>query len=104
LTTTLELEHSIGVTPAKNVSSSMRRLVGIALIGPTGDYLPVSFSAEAILKDAPHPCAAKLFVTWCSRSSGGPELGFIHLAAMCRSRLTCRRSRGTASKSVTQSS
>ena len=36
----------------------------IALIAPTGDYLPVSFSAEAILKDAPHPYAAKLFVTW----------------------------------------
>jgi ABC-type Fe3+ transport system substrate-binding protein len=34
------------------------------LIPPTGDYLPVSFSAEGILKDAPHPYAAKLFVTW----------------------------------------
>jgi ABC-type Fe3+ transport system substrate-binding protein len=36
----------------------------IALAGPTDDYLPVSFSAEAILRDAPHPHAAKLFVTW----------------------------------------
>jgi ABC-type Fe3+ transport system substrate-binding protein len=36
----------------------------IALAVPTDDYLPVSFSAEAILKDAPHPHAAKLFVTW----------------------------------------
>ena len=36
----------------------------IELAVPTDDYLPVSFSAEAILKDAPHPYAAKLFVTW----------------------------------------
>jgi ABC-type Fe3+ transport system substrate-binding protein len=36
----------------------------IALAVPTDDYLPVSLSAEAILKDAPHPNAAKLFVTW----------------------------------------
>jgi ABC-type Fe3+ transport system substrate-binding protein len=36
----------------------------IALAGPTDDFLPVSFTAEAILKDAPHPNAAKLFVTW----------------------------------------
>jgi ABC-type Fe3+ transport system substrate-binding protein len=34
----------------------------IALAGPT--YLPVAFAAEAILKDAPHSSAAKLFVTW----------------------------------------
>jgi ABC-type Fe3+ transport system substrate-binding protein len=36
----------------------------IALAGPTDDFLPVFFTAEAILKDAPHPNAAKLFVTW----------------------------------------
>jgi ABC-type Fe3+ transport system substrate-binding protein len=36
----------------------------LALVGPTDDYVPVSFSAEGILKDAPHPYAAKLFVTW----------------------------------------
>ena len=36
----------------------------IALAGPTDDYLPIFFSAEAILKEAPHPNAAKLFVTW----------------------------------------
>jgi ABC-type Fe3+ transport system substrate-binding protein len=36
----------------------------IALAGPTDDYLPIFFTAEAILKDAPHPNAAKLFVTW----------------------------------------
>lgn len=36
----------------------------IALAGPADDFLPVLFTAEAILKDAPHPNAAKLFVTW----------------------------------------
>ena len=36
----------------------------VALAGPRDDYLPVSFAAEAIFKDAPHPNAAKLFVTW----------------------------------------
>ena len=36
----------------------------IAMTGPTDDYVPVFFTAEAILKDAPHPSTAKLFVTW----------------------------------------
>lgn len=36
----------------------------IALAGPGDDYLPVAFAAEAILKDAPHPNAARLFVAW----------------------------------------
>jgi ABC-type Fe3+ transport system substrate-binding protein len=36
----------------------------IALAGPADDFLPVFFTAEAILKDAPHPNAAKLYVTW----------------------------------------
>jgi ABC-type Fe3+ transport system substrate-binding protein len=36
----------------------------IALTGPTDDYLPVFFIAEAILKNAPHPNAAKLYVAW----------------------------------------
>ena len=36
----------------------------VALAGPTDDFLPVFFTAEAILKDAPHPNAAKLYVTW----------------------------------------
>jgi ABC-type Fe3+ transport system substrate-binding protein len=36
----------------------------IALAGPTDDFLPVFFTAEAILKDAPHPNVAKLYVTW----------------------------------------
>jgi ABC-type Fe3+ transport system substrate-binding protein len=34
------------------------------LAGPADDYLPVFFSAEAIFKDALHPNAAKLFVSW----------------------------------------
>jgi ABC-type Fe3+ transport system substrate-binding protein len=36
----------------------------IALAGPSDDYLPIFFTAEAILKDAPHPNAAKLYVSW----------------------------------------
>jgi ABC-type Fe3+ transport system substrate-binding protein len=36
----------------------------IGLVGPVDDYLPVVFFAEAILKDAPHPNTAKLFVAW----------------------------------------
>ena len=36
----------------------------IAPAAPTADPLPVFFTAEAILNDAPHPNAAKLFVTW----------------------------------------
>jgi ABC-type Fe3+ transport system substrate-binding protein len=36
----------------------------IALTAPAADKLPVFFTSEAILKDAPHPNAAKLYVTW----------------------------------------
>jgi ABC-type Fe3+ transport system substrate-binding protein len=36
----------------------------IALAAPVADPLPVFFTSEAILKDAPHPNAAKLYVTW----------------------------------------
>jgi ABC-type Fe3+ transport system substrate-binding protein len=36
----------------------------VAVAAPTDDVLPVFFTAEAILKDAPHPNAAKLYVTW----------------------------------------
>jgi len=36
----------------------------IGLVGAVDDYLPVVFFAEAILKGAPHPNAAKLFVAW----------------------------------------
>jgi ABC-type Fe3+ transport system substrate-binding protein len=34
------------------------------LAAPTRDLLPVFFTSEAILKDAPHPNAAKLFVSF----------------------------------------
>jgi ABC-type Fe3+ transport system substrate-binding protein len=36
----------------------------IALAAPASDRLPVFFTSEAILKDAPHPNAAKLYVSW----------------------------------------
>jgi ABC-type Fe3+ transport system substrate-binding protein len=36
----------------------------IGLAGPVDDFLPVVFFAEAILKNSPHPNAAKLFVAW----------------------------------------
>jgi ABC-type Fe3+ transport system substrate-binding protein len=36
----------------------------VALSGPKDDFLPVFFPAEAILKKAPHPNAAKLYVAW----------------------------------------
>jgi len=36
----------------------------IALAAPIDDSVPVFFTAEAILKDAPHPNVAKLFVSW----------------------------------------
>ena len=36
----------------------------IALAVPAKDPLPMFFTSEAILKDAPHPNAAKLYVSW----------------------------------------
>jgi ABC-type Fe3+ transport system substrate-binding protein len=36
----------------------------LAIAAPIYDAMPTFFTAEAILKDAPHPNAAKLFVTW----------------------------------------
>ncbi len=36
----------------------------IALTAPEADPLPVFFTSAAILKDAPHPNAAKLYVSW----------------------------------------
>ncbi len=48
-----------------NSALEVKRAGGkIGLAGPSDDYLPVAFAAEAILKDAPHPNAAKLFVSW----------------------------------------
>jgi ABC-type Fe3+ transport system substrate-binding protein len=36
----------------------------LALAAPARDRLPMFFTSEAILKDAPHPNAAKLYVSW----------------------------------------
>jgi ABC-type Fe3+ transport system substrate-binding protein len=36
----------------------------IALAAPESDRLPMFFTSEAILKEAPHPNAAKLYVNW----------------------------------------
>jgi ABC-type Fe3+ transport system substrate-binding protein len=36
----------------------------IELAAPVRDRLPMFFTSEAILKDAPHPNAAKLYVSW----------------------------------------
>jgi ABC-type Fe3+ transport system substrate-binding protein len=36
----------------------------IALAAPVDDPLPMFFTSETILKDAPHPNAAKLYVSW----------------------------------------
>jgi ABC-type Fe3+ transport system substrate-binding protein len=36
----------------------------IALAAPVADRLPMFFTSEAILKDAPHPNAARLYVSW----------------------------------------
>jgi ABC-type Fe3+ transport system substrate-binding protein len=36
----------------------------LALVAPTREPMPVFFTSEAILKDAPHPNAAKLYVSW----------------------------------------
>jgi ABC-type Fe3+ transport system substrate-binding protein len=51
-------------TTASSVLAVLAAGGKVALAGPTDDLLPVFFSAEAILKGAPHPNAAKLYVTW----------------------------------------
>ncbi len=49
-----------------STTSNVRRAGGrLELTGPKDDFLPVFYSAEAILKNAPHPNAARLYVTWC---------------------------------------
>ena len=55
---------SFDATVSSTVDVQQRAGGKIVLAGSTDDLLPVSFSAEAILRDAPHPNAAKLFVTW----------------------------------------
>jgi ABC-type Fe3+ transport system substrate-binding protein len=47
----------------------------IAAVAPVADPLPVFFTSEAILKAAPHPDAARLYVSWmlakAQQASGG---------------------------------
>jgi ABC-type Fe3+ transport system substrate-binding protein len=65
----------------------------IALAAPVSERLPMFFTSEAILKDAPHPNAAKLYVSWflskeqqsrigvySSRSDVPPPAGLMPLA------------------------
>jgi ABC-type Fe3+ transport system substrate-binding protein len=55
---------SFDVTVSSTVDVQQRAGGKIVLSGPTDDFLPMTFTAEAILGEAPHPNAAKLFVTW----------------------------------------
>jgi ABC-type Fe3+ transport system substrate-binding protein len=55
---------SFDATVSSTVDVQHRAGGKIVLAGSTDDLLPVSFSAEAILRDASHPNTAKLFVTW----------------------------------------
>ena len=48
-----------------NSTLNVQRAGGkLALAAPANEPVPVFFTSEAILKDAPHPYAAKLFVSW----------------------------------------
>ncbi len=47
-----------------STANVMREGGSIALAAPVADRLPVFFTSEAILKGAPHPNAAKLYVAW----------------------------------------
>jgi ABC-type Fe3+ transport system substrate-binding protein len=47
----------------------------LALTAPMYDPMPTFFTAEAILKDAPHPNAAKLFVTWYLSKDWQSQIG-----------------------------
>jgi ABC-type Fe3+ transport system substrate-binding protein len=55
----ISFDNTIGST------NTARREGGkIALAPPASDRMPMFFTSEAILKDAPHPNAAKLYVSW----------------------------------------
>jgi ABC-type Fe3+ transport system substrate-binding protein len=47
----------------------------LALAAPIYDAMPTFFTAEAILKDAPHPNAAKLFVNWLLSKDWQSQIG-----------------------------
>jgi ABC-type Fe3+ transport system substrate-binding protein len=55
----LSFDNTIGST------NTVKREGGkLALAAPTDEPVPMFFTSEAILKEAPHPNAAKLFVSW----------------------------------------
>jgi ABC-type Fe3+ transport system substrate-binding protein len=55
----ISFDNTIGST------NTVKREGGkIALAAPASDRMPMFFTSEAILKDAPHPNAAKLYVSW----------------------------------------
>ncbi len=57
---------SIGITDNTIGSTRTAKREGgkIALATPASDRMTMFFTSEAILKDAPHPNAAKLYVSW----------------------------------------
>ncbi len=55
----VSFDNTIGST-----NTAKREGGKIALAAPAADRLPMFFTSEAILKDAPHPNAAKLYVSW----------------------------------------
>ena len=55
----LSFDNTIGST-----NTAKREGGKIALAAPASDRMPMFFTSEAILKDAPHPNAAKLYVSW----------------------------------------
>jgi ABC-type Fe3+ transport system substrate-binding protein len=58
-------ESLVSVSATGSNTLDVQRAGGkVAIAAPADDFLPVSFTAEAILKQAPHPNAAKLYVTW----------------------------------------
>jgi ABC-type Fe3+ transport system substrate-binding protein len=52
-------DNTIGST---NTAKREGGKIGLAV--PASDRMPMFFTSEAILKDAPHPNAAKLYVSW----------------------------------------
>jgi len=58
-------ESLVSVSAIVSNTLDIQRAGGkVAMVAPEDDFLPVSFTAEAILKEAPNPYAAKLYVTW----------------------------------------
>ena len=55
----VSLDNTIG-----SIRTAEREGGKVRLATPGSDPLPIFFTSETILKDAPHPNAAKLFVSW----------------------------------------